>query len=54
MRVDAGRGRLEEGELGEIALGRLEELVRPGALEGLQVGGGEEAFEAVVEIWGVV
>lgn len=50
LRVDAARGILEEGELIEVALGGLEELVCPGALKGGQLGRGEEAFQAVVEV----
>lgn len=50
LRVDARGGVFEEGELGEVALGAVEELVSPGALEGGDLGWGEETFEAVVEI----
>lgn len=41
LRVDARGGVLEEGELGEVALGAVEELVSPGALEGGDLGGGK-------------
>lgn len=50
VRVDARGRRLEQRELGDVALGRLEELVRPGALEGGQLVGREEALQAVVEV----
>jgi hypothetical protein len=44
VRVDARGGVFEERELGEVALGAVEELVCPGALVELDLGGGEEAF----------
>lgn len=50
-RVGPRRGRLEEGELADVAAGRVEELVRPGAAEGGHLRGGEEALQAVVEVW---
>jgi hypothetical protein len=49
--VDARRGRLEQRQLSDVALRRLEELVRPGALERGQLRGREEALEAVVEVY---
>lgn len=50
LRVDARGGVFQERELGEVALGAVEQLVSPGALKGGDLRGGEEALEAVVEV----
>jgi hypothetical protein len=50
LRVDARRGVFQQRELGEVALGAVEEVVRPCALEGGDLGGREEGFKAVVEV----
>jgi hypothetical protein len=51
--VDARGSRLEEGELREVALSRLEELMCPGALKGWEVREGEETFKTVVVVLGL-
>lgn len=51
LRVGVCGGGLEEGELGYVAVGRVEEGVAPGAVEGGEEAGWEELFQAVVEVW---
>lgn len=51
LRVDARGGVLEEGELGEVALGAVEELVSPGALEGGDLRGGKRRSRPSLKSW---
>lgn len=49
--IDARRGIFKQRELSEVSLGAVEELMRPCALERLDLGRGEEGLKAVVEVW---
>lgn len=54
LRIDARRSIFEQRELGEVSLGAVKELMRPCALEGLDLGRGEEGLKTVVEIFEVL